>query len=55
MVDYQQLILEPEAGNSETSLYFLSLLVFFLSLYSVKARSVQIDIAKREKLNTDEQ
>ena len=47
-------LLEPETGNSAASLCFVSLLIFLLSLYSVKARSIRIDLGKREELRTDE-
>ena len=47
-------LLEPEAGNSVTSLYFISLLVSLLSLYAPEARSIRIDLAKRERIDVNE-
>ena len=48
-------LLEPEVGNSSISLYFLSLLIFWLSLYGTEARSIRLELAKREELDADEQ
>ena len=48
-------LLEPNVGNGVGSLYFLSLLVFLLSLYSAKACSVRMNLAKREQMDVKEQ
>lgn len=48
-------LLEPNVGNGAGSLYFLSLLVFLLSLYSAKACSIRMDLAKREQIEVKEQ
>lgn len=48
-------LLEPNVGNSITSLYFLSLFVFLLSLYGVKACSIRMDLAKRAQIHVKEQ
>ena len=48
-------LLEPNIGNSVGSLYFLSLLVFLLSLYSAKASSFRMDLAKRAQIEVKEQ
>lgn len=42
-------LLEPEIGNSAASLYFVSLLIFLLSLYGTHARPIRIDLAKQEQ------
>ena len=47
-------LLEPEIGNGAASLYFVSLLIFLLSLYSPHARPIRMDLAKREASRTDE-
>lgn len=47
-------LLEPEAGNSVTSLYFISLLIFLLSLYAPEARSIRIALAKREQIDVND-
>lgn len=41
-------LLEPEAANSATSLYFISLLVLFLSLYGEHSYPILAALAKRE-------
>lgn len=46
-------LLEPTIGNSSISLYFLSLLVFLLSLYGANTLSILVDLAERERLETD--
>ncbi len=46
-------LLEPDAGNSTTSLYFIGLLVCLLSLYAPKARSIRIALAKREQIEVN--
>ena len=46
-------LLEPEVGNSVTSLYFVSLIIFLLSLYGAYARPIRMDLAKREELRAD--
>lgn len=48
-------LLEPEVGNSIISLYFLSLLIFLLSLYGEKAYSIRKDLAKRDLLDIEVQ
>ena len=48
-------LLEPNIGNGVGSLYFLSLLVFLLSLYSAKASSFRMDLAKRAQIEVKEQ
>ena len=48
-------LLDPDVGNSTTALYFLSLLVFLLSLYSAKARSILTVLVKREQIAVNEQ
>lgn len=40
-------LLDPEVGNSMISLYFLSLLIFLLSLYGIKPYSILIDLDKQ--------
>ena len=42
-------LLEPEVGNSAASLYFVSLLIFLLSLYGTHALPIRMDLAKREQ------
>ena len=42
-------LLEPTVGNSDSSLYFVSLLIFLLSLYGANARSIRMDLIKREQ------
>ena len=46
-------LLEPEVGNSVTSLYFVSLIIFLLSLYGAHARPIRMDLAKREESRAD--
>lgn len=46
-------LLEPEVGNSVTSLYFVSLIIFLLSLYGAHARPIRMDLAKREESRVD--
>lgn len=48
-------LLEPEVGNSAASLYFVSLLIFLLSLYGANTRSIRTDLAKREQPENDKQ
>ena len=48
-------LLEPEVGNSIISLYFLSLLIFLLSLYGEKAYAIRKDLAKRDLFDIDVQ
>ena len=42
-------LLEPEVGNGVASLYFVSLLIFLLSLYGTHALPIRMDLAKREQ------
>ena len=42
-------LLEPSVGNSASSLYFVSLLVFLLSLYGANARPIHIELSMREQ------
>jgi hypothetical protein len=42
-------LLEPEIGNGAASLYFVSLLIFLLSLYGANARPIRMALAKREQ------
>ena len=42
-------LLEPEIGNGAVSLYFVSLLIFLLSLYGANARPIRMALAKRDQ------
>lgn len=48
-------LLEPDVGNGAASLYFVSLLIFLLSLYGSNARSIRMELAKREQQEANEQ
>lgn len=48
-------LLEPAVGNSVAALYFVSLLVFLLSLYGANARPIRMDLIKREQQETEDQ
>lgn len=47
-------LLEPELGNSPVSLYFLSLLIFWLSLYSSQACLILDKLIKQKQADSDE-
>ena len=47
-------LLEPKSGNSSVSMHFLCLLIFWLSLYCPKTYAMQIALAKKERLGSDE-
>ncbi len=46
-------LLEPYDGNGAGSLYFLSILIMLLSLYSTKALSIRMNLANREIRETE--
>lgn len=46
-------LLEPNVGNSAIALYFLSLFIFFLSLYGAKSYSILMDLVKGEHLDVN--
>lgn len=48
-------LLEPEVGNGVASLYFVSLLIFLLSLYGTHALPIRMDLAKREQAETNKE
>ena len=48
-------LLEPELGNSDISLYFLGLLIFWLSLYGAQAYSIMSGLAARQQREEKEQ
>lgn len=48
-------LLEPEVGNSAASLFFVSLLIFLLSLYGANTRPILTNLAKREQQEADAQ
>ena len=48
-------LLEPELGNSDISLYFLGLLIFWLSLYGAQAHSIMSSLAARQQREVKEQ
>ncbi len=47
-------LLEPDVGNGLISLYFLSILISLLSLYSVKALSIRTDLIMREHTDNND-
>lgn len=48
-------LLEPEVGNSAASLFFVSLLIFLLSLYGANTRPILMNLAKHEQQEADVQ
>ena len=46
-------LLEPDIGNGSGSLYFLSMLIKLLSLYSVKAYSISQNLYRKEARETE--
>lgn len=46
-------LLEPHDGNGIGSLYFLSILIMLLSLYSTKALSIRMNLTNRETNKTE--
>lgn len=46
-------LLEPDIGNGSGSLYFLSMLIKLLSLYSVKAYSISHNLYRKEARETE--